>query len=367
MKNWYTIKAQAGATNAEITIHDYIGNWNISASTFLSDLKAVGSSNPGLKNLDVSINSLGGSVIDGVAIYNGLRSFAEKTGATITTNVIGIAASISNLISQAGDKRKMAKNAFGMVHSPLATAQANANGMRDLADLLDKFEGSIIGTYVQRTGKTADEIKALFDAETFMTADEALAQGFIDEITPAVTLTASFSLDNLPEKIVAIFNNTNDKTDKGTKAPESKPVTKPETKPEMKTDPKADAGTTFANSILALSKQYDIEAHAESFMLDLKLTTVDQVEAAMREAVEVRDLCVFAKMPDQVSAFIAERVTLVEARKRLVDIRAEKSDKTHVDNTTPIDAKGKTQENAGGTLSPSKIYEARANFGKATK
>lgn len=353
-KNWYTIKALstlAGAASdaadtVEITIHDAIGGWNINAQSFINDLRAQTA-----KNIKLSINSPGGSVIDGIAIFNALRNYVAQSGGVLTTATIGIAASIANYIAQAGDVRQIAENAFYMVHKPLNAIYDNADGLREMADLLDKFESSIVNTYIARTGRTQADIEALLRDETLMTAQEALDAGFVDEITPALTLSASFELDNLPENIQSIFKATS----KAITADNTSAPAKPESKQII--PPEAN-GTTFAASVIAIAKQYGIEAHAESLLLDLSLTTVDQVTAAAIEAREIIDLCVFAKLPDAAKQLIANRKTLVDAREKLIELKAEASDNTHVDNTA-AERTNDVAKPVHSAIDTTAIYQAR--------
>ena len=183
-KQWYNIINKSD--KAEIWIYEEIGEdfWTgggITAKNFqkeLSDIKA--------SQIDLHINSPGGLVFDGITIYNLLKQHP----ANVTTYIDGLAASIASLIALAGDKVIMAENALYMIHNPYGMVAGNANDMRDFADKLDKVGGSISMAYISKTGKTDTEIKALLDAETWLNADEALAHGFIDEISGEVDMAA---------------------------------------------------------------------------------------------------------------------------------------------------------------------------------
>jgi ATP-dependent Clp protease protease subunit len=340
LKNWFSIKAQADTeAPAEISIHDSIGSWNVNAQDFLMQLKTVSA-----KNITLTMNSPGGSVIDGIAIYNGLRNHAEKTGATITVKVLGIVASIASVIAMAGDKIKMPKNTFMMVHSPSAGLHANANELRDMADLLDKFESSLISTYVARTGKTAEEIKAILDAETFMTADEAVAMGFADEVTDVLKITASFDLDNLPENITSVFKAAQEPTEIGT--PEPLAIAK-----------------SFAADVVEMCEKFSMQDHVEVWLLDASLTTLDQVKAALEVATEVRDMCVFAKLPDMVASMIQAKTTLAQAREKLCEIRASTADAIKVDGLQPVNNTSPDSV-PKAAINPADVYAARKPKGK---
>lgn len=337
MKNWFSIKAQANDdSTAEISIHDAIGAWNVNAQSFLAELKNISA-----KNITLTMNSPGGSVIDGIAIYNGLRNHAEKTGATITVKVMGIVASIASIIAMAGDKIKMPKNTFMLVHSPSAALYANANEMRDMADLLDKFESSLIQTYVARTGKTAEEIKALLDAETFMTADEAVAMGFADEVTDALVIEASFDLDNLPDNITSVFKAS--QTENGD-------------------DPDLPDATLTAQ-IVAIAEKYDMQDFANVWILDSKLTDLAQIEASIKNGAEIKAMCVQLKRPAEADEMIEAKISFTAARAKLAETAAAKADKFDTNNHQSSIIEPPVGAPQGG-FSVSNIYAARKPKGK---
>jgi ATP-dependent Clp endopeptidase proteolytic subunit ClpP len=181
---WYTINAKAD--KAEIWIYEMIGEdfWTgggVTAKSFQKELSGIKAS-----QIDLHINSPGGVVFDGVTIYN----LIKQHPATVTTYIDGLAASIASVIALAGDKVIMAANALYMVHNPTGLAMGTANDMRSLADVLDKIAGTMVGTYVSKTGKEEADIRAMLDAETWMTADEALEAGFIDEISEEMDMAA---------------------------------------------------------------------------------------------------------------------------------------------------------------------------------
>src|SRR6266536_1902400 len=135
--DWYRIKAQANGT-AEVAIYDEIGYFGITAGDFLTELKALD-----VKRIDVRINSPGGDVWDGLAIYNSLRNHPAE----ITTYVDGLAASAASIIVQAGDHRVAAKASEVMIHEAWGLVVGNAADMRDTADRLDQASGVIAGVY----------------------------------------------------------------------------------------------------------------------------------------------------------------------------------------------------------------------------
>lgn len=151
---------------------DWFGGSGISAKAFSDVLQSVG---PG--PLVVEINSPGGNVWDGLAIYNMLRG----RQAQVTTRVVGIAASISSIIALAGDTVEMADGALFMIHDPSGLVSGTSEDMRKMADALDQHADVLAGIYAKCTGRPMDQIRAAMKEETWYTAQQALAFGFIDK------------------------------------------------------------------------------------------------------------------------------------------------------------------------------------------
>lgn len=133
--------------------------------------------------VEVRINSPGGSVTEGLAIYNALKSRAPMV------YIDGVAASIASLIAMAGTQVIAAANALVMVHDPWVGTEGNADALRRTADALDKHRDAMLQAYA-RTGLPRQELTNLLAAETWMNADEARALGFVDEIREALPYAA---------------------------------------------------------------------------------------------------------------------------------------------------------------------------------
>lgn len=178
-KKWYTMKAVN--KKAEINIYADIGMWGMSAAMFKKELKSLGE----FDTIDIRINSYGGEVFDGFAIYNLLK----EQSADVSVIIDGIAASIASVIAMAGKTIKMHSNAMLMIHNPGVMMFGEANDLRRSADVLDDMKKSAIQAY-QRHAKdlTEKDISDLMDDSTYMTAEEAKAWGFIDEILPAINI-----------------------------------------------------------------------------------------------------------------------------------------------------------------------------------
>lgn len=153
---------------------DWFGGSGVSAKAFSQAMQDVG---PG--PLVVEINSPGGNVWDGLAIYNMLRG----RQAPVTTRVVGIAASIASIIALAGDTVEIADAALIMIHDPSGMVAGSSEDMRKMADALDQHAEVLAGIYRKRTGRSIESIRAAMKAETWFTADEAIQFGLANRHT----------------------------------------------------------------------------------------------------------------------------------------------------------------------------------------
>lgn len=172
----------ATATEAEIFLYDEIGEWGISARRFAQELKALGP----VAKITVRINSPGGQIFDGFAIYHLLK----RHSAHVVVTIDSLAASMASVVAMAGDEVRIAATAMLMIHDPLAGEYGDADDLRDMADLLDQLKASIVGAYVARTGLDADKVGQLMADETWLTAEQAVALGFASAIDEPLAVTA---------------------------------------------------------------------------------------------------------------------------------------------------------------------------------
>lgn len=150
---------------------------------FREELEALGE----IAELRVVINSPGGDVFAGQAIYSTLR----RHPARVTVLVDGIAASSASLVAMAGDRIVMPRNAMLMIHNPNTMAVGDAREFRRMADVLDTVRDAMIAAYGEKTELPRAELIALLNAETWMTGDEAVEMGFADEIEARRTVTVT--------------------------------------------------------------------------------------------------------------------------------------------------------------------------------
>ncbi|RTL04467.1 Clp protease ClpP [Candidatus Dependentiae bacterium] len=172
------VKNKASDT-AEILVYGIIGGdgfWEegITLKQFSDVLKGLDSK---VKNITLRINSVGGEVFTGWAIYNLLKQSGKK----ITTYVDGVAASIASVIALAGDKVIMGEGAQIMIHSAWTIAAGNSRDFLDIVNRLEDIDNLLINLYAKKTKKTKDEIRALVQAETWFTAETAVDIGLADE------------------------------------------------------------------------------------------------------------------------------------------------------------------------------------------
>lgn len=184
-RTWFTITNQDGADTAEVWIYDEIGYWGVSAGDFVSQLGQIQA-----RNLTVHINSPGGEVWDGLAIYHALRQHP----ANVTTVVDGAALSAASFIAQAGDERLTAAQSQWMIHDASGGCYGNAAEMIVMAEVLDQMSGMIAEIYRDRGGLTVAKWRNLMRADgvgTWYTADAAVEVGLADRIAAVATTAAA--------------------------------------------------------------------------------------------------------------------------------------------------------------------------------
>ena len=177
---------------ADIWIYGDIGeSWSGDSDT-AKDLSEELKKLAGVKEITLRINSPGGNVFDGLAMYNSLKKFPAR----IITEIDGMALSIASIIALAGDEVRMAGNAVYMIHNPWTIAYGDSNEMRKVAEQLDLVRDSLAGTYATKTKDLAslEQISEWMNAETWFNSDEALKSGFVDQITDPIEIAAKCDL-----------------------------------------------------------------------------------------------------------------------------------------------------------------------------
>lgn len=197
MTNYFQMKATNNVAQIDIFGDIVSEKWfdeETSATSFRDALKELGD----VTTINLSINSGGGSVFDGIAIYNMLKSHK----ATVNVYVEGLAASIASVIAMAGDTITMRSGSMMMVHMPWTLSQGNAEEMRKTADTLEKTGDSIVDIYSERTGISSDEIRNIMNDETWLSAEEAVEQGWATKLDKKEAV-----MNSVPKEILGRFSN----------------------------------------------------------------------------------------------------------------------------------------------------------------
>jgi ATP-dependent Clp protease protease subunit len=191
------VNAAQDGKNPEVLIYGDIGGgwWDegITGESISNEIAAIDA-----EEIDVRINSGGGLVFEGLAIYNAFARHSAK----IVMHVDSIAASIASVILMAGDEIRISEGAQVMIHKPWSGLYGDANSLRKEAEILDKLEGGIIDIYAARTGAKRADLELWVGEETWFTGQEAVDAGFADSMTPAKKKKAASSA------LFNLFKNT---------------------------------------------------------------------------------------------------------------------------------------------------------------
>lgn len=237
-----------------VYLHDYIGSDMLTGKGVSSrDLIEQLSRHGDLSDIELHINSAGGSAFDGIAMHNALKQHPAK----VTVEIDSLAGSAASVVAMAGDTIRMATGSMLMIHNPKAVAAGESKDLRKRAEMLDRVRDSAIQIYAAKSGKTAEEIGPLLDAETWMNADEAREFGFVDEVVERPAIAACLDLsgyDSVPRDVLKLLSSKGpqmaDKKDAKTtpeatpaddetvvvEQPAEKPVEQPKAPEQLATD-----------------------------------------------------------------------------------------------------------------------------------
>jgi ATP-dependent Clp endopeptidase proteolytic subunit ClpP len=183
----------------KIYVYDSIGGEGIMALDVIKELSDAEG------DISVHINSGGGSVSQGIAIYNALKEYNGK----VHVKVDGLAASIASVIAMAGDTVTMAEGSLLMVHMPWTMIAGNANDLRKEAEVLDQHMETLIDIYASNTPLSRKEIEGMLAEETWLTAAEAHELGMVTDIAGELKQAASVNIDifnNAPNELLDILD-----------------------------------------------------------------------------------------------------------------------------------------------------------------
>ena len=344
-KHWYSLKAsgEAEARSIEVYVYGEIGTWGITANQFVRDLAAM---DDGVSPVVVAFNSIGGDLFDGLAIHNALSRLGERC----TGRVDALAASAASVAVCGAHKVVIASNAMLMIHNPWTYAAGDAENLRKVATALDQAMEAIIAAYKAKAPDIDEvELRRLVNAETWLTASEAVALGLADEVGEGVKVKACLGqggalqrYQHAPQALLAQLDEP--------------PEQPPEPEPEPEKPPVVDSAA-LALLITQSCNTAGISNLIEPIINTTKLADEATVNAAISNAKAVRDLCVAARLPEFTQQFVASGLTAEAVRGRLFD-KLVSGGGFEIDNSLPIndDSAPKTQAKQPDTNA---IYAAR--------
>ena len=256
-RKWYEINNSVDVT--DVYLFNDIGTFGVSAQSFVEEIKEYEG-----KELAIHINSLGGEVFDGMAIY----SIIQRRKAKTTVYIEGIAASIASVIALAADEVIMSENSLLMIHNAWGGTQGDASEMRKQADVLDKITNEIAEIYVKKTNLPYDEIIRLMSEETWLTAEEAVAMGFVDSISEPIKVAAKYDVSKFK-------NITMEKVEKTLSINNKKKIKMTE---ELKS-----WFNSKVDDIIAKVKTSDVEQSIESVDVNIALADNEEIKNKLSE------------------------------------------------------------------------------------
>ena len=178
------VRAAVENTSDTITIYGVIGeDWygeGVTVKRVDAALRAIGD-----RDVTVYLNTPGGDMFEGLAIYNRLREHSRK----VTTKVLGLAASAGSLIAMAGEERQVASTGFLMIHNCWTWLAANRHGLREAADVMEEFDAAMADLYAEISGQPVDDMAELMDDETFIRGKRAVELGLATSMLAADEVT----------------------------------------------------------------------------------------------------------------------------------------------------------------------------------
>lgn len=315
-------------SNGDVLIMGVIGDWSegLDSATFTASIREQERTG----SLKVFINSPGGDVVDGLAIYNELKAHP----ANVEVEVTALAASMASVIMLAGDVIRMPSNGLVMIHNPWTSAAGDKNEFTRITEQLEKMGESMVGIYSRRTGRSEADLQKMMDAETWLTADEALELGFIDEILPDVSAE---EFTKINEETVALMPKRMAAKVRGYQTAAAESAANPANK-ELNTMAKKVNGNAAPGENVAELAEQKVKAQAE---IDAKAEAKagEDVEAAVNAAA-AKAVKLERSRVDAISSgcekiglsrefangLIADGTSLVDARGKILDEAAKASE-----------------------------------------
>ncbi len=292
----------ASAKKARLEIYDQIGpDWAgmISAQHVSRALSDAGD----VTDIEVRINSPGGSLFEGLAIYNILKSHPAQ----VRVKVDGVAASSASAIAMAGDVVEVPKNALMMIHDPSVYVQGNKEELLKSVELLDKATSSCVETYLAKNNKkNADEIRQMMADETWMTGDEAVAAGFADTVLPELKVSGGATA------LAADLNN------RFRRAPTQLAALCSYIPKHGVNNVSTPNDANMSNAADDAAKQAEIKAAADAQIAAAAKSQAEAVTAERKRAADINAACNLAGSPELAAKFIDDNASLVDVQAVLI-------------------------------------------------
>lgn len=326
-KSWYTLQAsgEAEQRSIEIFVYGEIGAWGVTANQFVQDLRAM---DDGASPVIVAFNSIGGDLFDGLAIHNALSRLGERC----TGRIDALAASAASVAVCGAHRVVIAANAMLMIHNPYTFTGGDAEDFRRVADVLDQTLEAIIAAYKAKAPDIDEaELRRMVNAETWLTASEAVALGLADEVGDGLKVSACLGqgsvlqrFQHAPAELLAQLDE------------------EPEVDPAEHVDPPAPALVLDAAG-LALMVTQGCAAAGISNLVDpilacTKLESEAVIQAALTKAKALHGLCVAARLPELTGEFITAGLDEAAVRARLFDKLVSSGGGFEINNSLPLDS-----------------------------
>ena len=326
-KTWYAVHASGEATERviEVFVYGEIGAWGVTANQFVQDLRAM---DDGVSEVVAAFNSVGGDLFDGLAMHNALR----RLGARCTGRIDALAASAASVAVCGAHKVVIAESAILMIHNPWTYAAGDAEDFRKVADVLDQTMEAIIAAYKAKAPNIDEvELRRLVAAETWLTANEALALGLADEIGDGIKVKACLGqggvlqrYQHAPAELLAQLDEP----------PETDQELEVETPP---LEPPVVDSTKLALMITQRCTEAGISNLVAPLFSSTKLESEEIVLAGLARAKAVNDLCVAARLPEFSAEYVAAGLDAAAVRARLFDKIVSSGKGFEIDNSLPLD------------------------------
>jgi len=329
-KTWYAVNASGEATDRviEVFVYGEIGAWGITANQFVQDLRAM---DDGVSPVVAAFNSIGGDLFDGLAMHNALSRLGERC----TGRIDALAASAASVAVCGAHRVVIAANAMLMIHNPYTYTGGDAEDFRRVADVLDQTLEAIIAAYKAKAPDIDDaELRRMVSAETWLTANEAVALGLADEVGDGITVKACLGQGAVLQRYQHAPADLLAQLDEPPEADPDDSELEPNDPPLV---PVVVDSAKLALMITQRCTAAGISNLVESLLSSTQLESEEIVLAGLARAKAVNDLCVAARLPEFSAEYVAAGLDAVAVRARLFDRIVTSGKGFEIDNSLPLD------------------------------